>query len=636
MVRLWRRPATWLVVAAAALAPALWRASGQATFTLVRWPYVQNMRTDRASILWATREEGFGVVEYSSDRSYSRRAVATGRLIPSSITGSGQPYYQYQADLTGLTPNSEYFYRVLVDDEVLTFEELRCRTAGTGPNFQFLAFGDSGEGSPAQRGVARLMSQENPALVLHTGDIAYPVGSFDQFQRRHFDIYQTLMQRLSFFPSPGNHDYDTQNALPYVTLHSLPTEEVPPPDHNRYYSFDWGEVHFVAIDTNRPLQQAVQANGPMLRWLDEDLRRTRKLWRVAYFHHPAYPTSNHENDSTSVNLVRPHLLPILERHEVQLVLSGHEHNYQQSVPMRGGRRVEPGLGTVHVITGAGGAPLYPAIPRDVVAYAESAHHYVRGEVEAQRITLRAIRVDGQEIDTVRLTTLPILAAEAAVNAASFTTSLAPGALISIFGRRLALEEASATSLPLPNELAGTIVRINGRRLPLLYVSRNQINAQVLFDVMGPATLRVEYPGGFAEVPVTISEPAPAIFSTTPELGQRPAAIHLNGQLVTPNNPVQAGETISIFLTGLGRPSAGEITAGQPAPAQPLLSISGPVVATFGAVNATPSFAGLAPGFAGLYQVNVQVPLSLATSTYPLRIVARGISSNTVNLAVRGR
>jgi uncharacterized protein (TIGR03437 family) len=609
----------------------LWQAGAQTTAPpLTRYPYLQDMRTDRVTIVWTMPElVESPVVEYSTDQSFRQSVPAQILEIPPGVTGLGIPYYKYQVTLTGLRPGTEYFYRVLLDGgELAPPEDLRFRTAAPGP-FQFLAFGDSGTGGDEQRRLALLINRERPALVIHTGDIAYPDGTFSEFRNNHFAIYSPLMRRVPFFPSPGNHEYNTPAAIPYVLLHTNPTEGVPEPDQGRYYSFDWGDVHFVSVDTNAPFARALEGRGQMIRWLEEDLRRTRRLWRVVYFHHPVRPTSNHENDPTSAQ-VRQHLEPIFDRHDVQLIFGGHEHNYQQAAPRRGGEFVGSGQGTVNIITGGGGAILYSVTPRPGLVFGFSDYHYLRCEVDGPRLTIRAIDIQDRQQDQFTVTTPPLLSRGGVVNAASFSTALAPGSLISIFGRRLSTEEAGAGGLPLPSELGGTTVTIGDRRLPLLFVSRGQINAQIPFDVQGSATLRVAYAGGAAEVPITISDPAPAIFSAGPD---RPAVIHSNGTLVSEAAPARPGEVLTVFLTGLGRPER-EIVAGTPAPASPLISARGPIEALVGPTAVTPSFAGLTPGFAGLYQVNLQVPADAASGSHGLRIVARGISSNTVSLAVR--
>ena len=624
-----RYPLSLLAWAAVATAP-LWQTAAQNTTPLTRYPYLQDMRTDRVTVVWVTPDLAEGTLEYSLDRSVWQGTRAQVSEIPARVTELGIPYYKYQAFLTGLRPGTEYFYRVFLDGGALESDDFRFRTAPVAPeSFTFLAFGDSGNGSNEQRQLAQVMFREQPSFVIHTGDIAYFDGSFGTFRNNHFAVYSPLLRRSTFFLCPGNHEYDTPGALPYVLLHSHPAEGVPEPDRGRYYSFDWGNVHFVSLDTNAPFYEAVGGRGQMIRWLEDDLRRTRKLWRVVFFHHPVRPTSNHERDATSA-LVREHLEPIFDRHDVQLILSGHEHNYQEAAPRRGGQFVGPGQGTVNIITGGGGAGLYTVSPREGLVFAASAHHYLRCEVTGPQFSCRAIDINEQQIDEFTLTTPPILIAAGVVNAASFTTALAPGSLVSIFGRMLATEEGGVNRLPLPTEMGGTTVTFNGRQVPLLFVSRTQINAQLPYDVQGPGTLRVSYAGGSVEVPVTVSEAAPAIFGAGP---QRAAVIHANGRLVTDAEPARPGEVVSVFLTGLGRPD-GDISAGLPAPASPLISARGPIEAVIGSTSVTPSYAGLTPGFAGLYQANIQVPATLAEGSYGLRVVARGVSSNTVNLAVR--
>lgn len=602
--------------------------------TLQRYPYLQNVRPDRATIMWTTTESGVGWAEYSPDTSFSRTsALVFPREFQPSQTGQVFPYYQYEVEMTGLAPGTRYFYRVVVDNEVLASgEDYFVRTPGTGP-FRFLAFGDSGFGSPGQRDVAALMIAESGvSLAIHTGDIAYPRGTFFEFQSFYFFPYQNMMRRIPIFPSLGNHEYYTPGAVPAIAGHSVPKEDIPPPAQGRYYSFDWSNVHFVALDSNDPLVKAVQGTGAMLDWLENDLRKTRKFWRIVYFHHPPYAAGPNENDPLSV-MVRERVVPILERYAVPLVFNGHEHSYQRSKYVRGGTFSTAPPGTLYITTGGGGGPLYPVYPREMVAFGETVYHFMRAEVEGTRITLRAIRANGSEIENVTLAPQPTISAGGTVNAASFTTGIAPGGLISVFGVHLAAQEAVATSFPLPTELSGAFLVLNGRRLPLLYVSGTQINAQLPFDA-GSGTLTVTSPNGSFSTSVNISAAAPAIFTTATEAGSLPTVLHGNGQLVTTSSPAQAGEALSIYLTGLGQVEGTVFAAGQPAPSSPPLRARMAVQVQFGSSTVTPSFAGLAPSFAGLYQVNVQVPADVPTGTHTLRVSAGGIVSNAVSLTVK--
>jgi uncharacterized protein (TIGR03437 family) len=173
------------------------------------------------------------------------------------------------------------------------------------------------------------------------------------------------------------------------------------------------------------------------------------------------------------------------------------------------------------------------------------------------------------------------------------------------------------------------VTLNGRRVPLLYVSRTQINAQLPFDVTGGGTLRVTTANGLSEAPINVADVSPGIFLADPVFA---IVLHLNGALVSPLSPALPGETVSIYTTGLGAVS-GAIDAGQPAPLFPLLTVVSPVKVNVGNVSVEPTFAGLAPNFVGLYQVNVKIPQQLSSGSHSLSIDVGGTRSNIATVPV---
>jgi len=305
------------------------------------------------------------------------------------------------------------------------------------------------------------------------------------------------MCSVPFFPCPGNHDYDVPDAAPYLAVHSLPNEGVPAADRGRYYSFDWDNVHFVSLDAHQCLDRAVNAGGQMLRWLDNDLRTTRKFWRVVYFHYPPYATGINVNDPPCA-LVRQYLVPIFENYGVQLVFAGHEHSYQRNVPMRKNSVVAAGVGTNYFTSGGGGAILYPVPDKPLVAEKKSAYHYIRAEVQGPRITIRAIRQDGVEIDTATIGPTPVFSDDTRITPVSLTPGPTAGAIIRIMGRGLASDESFVCTPNPPADLSGTVVTVNGRPIQLFYVSPTQIYGQLPFTVEGNATIRVTTPNGFIE------------------------------------------------------------------------------------------------------------------------------------------
>ena len=602
-----------------------------AAATLVHSPYLQNLQGDHVTIVWSTKENQAATVRYSTDTSFSQSTDAhlSGVFQPAQ-TGMSTTFYQYQATLTGLSAGTAYSYQIVMAGVNITPEtDYRFQTPGPGP-FSFLVYGDSGDGSANQLAVAFRLVAEQPNFILHVGDIAYPSGTYQEFTDNHFSVYATLMRRACFFPVAGNHEYYTTNSAPYLALHAPPTAGVDPRDAGRYYSFDWGPVHFVALDANLLDVGFAAQQARMLAWLENDLSATQAPWKVAYWHQNPYPISQHVDDPIDI-ASRQLLVPILERHGVQVVFCGHEHNYQRSKPMRGGVPVSSGPGTIYMTTGAGGAVLHPISPQSFLDQQAMVWEYLHVDVDGPRFTIHAIGADGKEFDRVQLAPppTPFLAdGNPVVNAASFQPALATGSLVTIFGQGLASGTGQATGLPLPATLAGATVTLNGTPLALNFASPGQINAALPLDAVGPATLRVTTSAGFAETQITIADTAPAIF---------PSAItHVNGTLVSATAPSAPGETLIIYMTGLGQVD-GKLDAGQPAPSAPLLRVLAPVDVQIGnSTDVTPDFVGLTPGFFGLYQVNIKVPQNLAAQIYPLSVSVKGKSSNSQSLQVQLR
>lgn len=232
---------------------------------------------------------------------------------------------------------------------------------------------------------------------------------------------------------------------------------------------------------------------------------------------------------------------------------------------------------------------------------------------------------------------PRIGAGGAVDAASFRQTLAPGAIASLFGTSLATSTGAAAALPLPLELAGVRVTVDGLDAPLFFVSPTQINFQTPAEALVGSVGVVVKRGSSASPPaiVTVAANAPAIFTYERVAGTRdPIVLHANGELVTPANPARAGEILIVFGTGIGELQNAP-PSGAAAPAQPLARARLNPTVTIGGVAAESLFAGLTPGFVGLGQFNIRLPDRLPSgSSLPLIIRIGTASSQTVNLAVR--
>jgi predicted MPP superfamily phosphohydrolase len=429
------------------------------------------------------------MLELSSPSSTRNIPVVTTVFRPEQ-TGLRFPYYQHQADFDGLAPGAEHFYRVLMDgfEAISSAGPLHFKAPGAGP-FQYLVFGDSGWDSPAQAQLASLMLGEKPDLVLVTGDLGYPFGTFSYYETNYFNYYAGSMKSVPFFPCPGNHDYYFDSLESYLAMNPVPAERVPEQDRGRYYSFDWDNTHFVSLDSMGCLVDAVEDDGRMLDWLENDLGTTRKYWRVVLFHHPPFAAGPNENDP-KCTMARERIVPILERHGVQLVFNGHEHSYQRTEPLLNGHVVRAGEGIVYVTTGGGGSVLYPVFASARVAAGASAYHYLRVENSGPRMIVYAIGEDGSEIDRVVLAPPPMLVASTVFENR-----------VRLLGNQLASSEMLVTAEPLPTEIAGTAVFSGGFPLPLYYVSSNEIIARLPASPYPGAWVSVITPNGTAELPL---------------------------------------------------------------------------------------------------------------------------------------
>jgi uncharacterized protein (TIGR03437 family) len=209
-----------------------------------------------------------------------------------------------------------------------------------------------------------------------------------------------------------------------------------------------------------------------------------------------------------------------------------------------------------------------------------------------------------------------------VSAASYspvTSSIAPNEFISIFGSGLAPSAAAAASFPLPTSLGGVQVSVNGRPARLLYVSQNQINALVPFNTP-EAYVSIQVTNqGVASNTVTFyaGDTAPGVFTLDDSGIGAAAALHADYSVVNAANPARPGETIQVYLTGLGN-VVPPIPDGVAASASPS-STEKQVAVYVDTQSALVTFAGLAPGFAGVYQVNVKLPPNAPSGTPVLSI-----------------
>jgi uncharacterized protein (TIGR03437 family) len=222
-----------------------------------------------------------------------------------------------------------------------------------------------------------------------------------------------------------------------------------------------------------------------------------------------------------------------------------------------------------------------------------------------------------------------------VNGASFTPSMSPGCLISIFGTGLAAGLSSASSVPLPISLGNTSVKIGGFAAPLYFVSADQINAQVPFEVANTIDVNFQYETvpvvvttgqeSSATFTIALTGASPGLFTTASNgKGQ---ALYVNQNFIPFSTPLTPGSTIILYATGLAQTNPPASTGAGGLANQPLVF---PPNVYIGETQAQVSYAGLAPDFVGVYQLNVVVPAQLSTDRI---VVSIGGQRSNVTRAV---
>ena len=362
---------------------------------LIRWPYVQWVTDEAATIAWGAPTEGAAGAVTVSRGDFSAAPEVAVQTIPYSDDGAEMRLYSGR--VTGLEPGTEYCYAVSVDGVELA-GGLRFRTAPASPQapIKMFVIGDFGSGSAEQVRLAEVMAahSDDVNIWLTTGDNAYGSGTYGEFHDKVFAVYQELMTRIPVYPTPGNHDYKTDDAQPYLDNFFLPEDAWREDHRERYYTLDFGPMTYFAFDSEAPLQQVLGSDEQSEpRWAAAVLAEESRPWRVAAFHKPYYSGHPDRGPDFAVGI---HLMPLIDEHGIDLGLTGHNHFYERFAPLRAGEPDPDGV--TWIVTGGGGQSLYEIGAEDHQEVVRQEHHFMLIEIDGCALRGQAISVDDEVID----------------------------------------------------------------------------------------------------------------------------------------------------------------------------------------------------------------------------------------------
>jgi predicted phosphodiesterase len=335
-------------------------------------PYVNHVDASSARVLWVA-EPGAprATVRLTGDGTVRESTSA-----PAPI--GGRPELLNSVAFKDLKAGTRYRYVISQGKEAMRGSFITAPAPGASPPIRFVVYGDTRTYPENHRRVAAAIAKERPEFVVCSGDLVRSGEVWETWQEEFFGPAASYLARACLWPVRGNHEDD---AVFYRELFDLPGNEL-------YYSFDWGNAHFVVLD-------CLSDRAEMLEWLERDLDANRAQWTFVFLHEPIFNVGGHAS-----HWGREDFLPALERHGVDFVLAGHSHLYERFLPIGppGGKPI------IHIVSAGGGAPPYPSVPSPVLAggVGQSVLHYCVFELHGNRCDMKAKLPDGRVIDSLSL------------------------------------------------------------------------------------------------------------------------------------------------------------------------------------------------------------------------------------------
>jgi acid phosphatase type 7 len=402
---------------------------------ITRGPFLQVPSPTSILVRWRSAEPSESCVFYGTN--------------PSSLNlscGNTSMTTEHQVALSNLQVQTTYFYAV--GDQTMSrvgtpdYHFTTAPITGSDKPVRIWFVSDYGyyedQEIPVRDSMFNFVAGSRPADVWLTGgDNDQHDGSDANDQIAIFESYSNLLCTTPIWPSLGNHDIitpSTPGPCPFYDNFTLPTNGESggvPSGSELYFSFDYGNVHFISLNSIYP-ELSASTNTAMLQWLCQDLAATRQRWKIAFWHAPPYTKGSHDSDNPDdisgyMMQMRENALPILESYGVDLVLNGHSHVYERSYFLNGhygyswelnatnimdggdGREGEDGdgayqkrgkRGAVYVVAAVGSSPYgagYEQHPADYIRY-EGFAGSCMVDISSNRLDFMFINIETNVLD----------------------------------------------------------------------------------------------------------------------------------------------------------------------------------------------------------------------------------------------
>ncbi|MBM2813255.1 MAG: hypothetical protein HW421_17 [Ignavibacteria bacterium] len=336
-------------------------------------PYLQVPSNNGVCVMVESDSKEPVTVQFGSNTSYGKEASSSAFL----ETGAEPASFVHRIFINGLPPNSVCHYRSIQGSD--TTSDSYFKTCGMpGEPLKFAVMGDCRSGKDLHARIAKGILKNEPLFSIYTGDLCFD-RSYEKWKSEFFLPEELeLSSRVPFCNSPGNHEGWTNNTKAFTQAPQSSSGS------QEYYSFDIGDVHFIIISTENKCCK----DCPQYKFIEEDLKASKKPWKIAAFHESAYCYGGHGNN----NMMKKVSENLFEKYGVQLVVTGHSHFYQHNLV----------AGIHHLTLAGGGAPLYSPKSSEYTVKSAKEHHYAICDVTSNTLKITVFNIDGKILDEIEL------------------------------------------------------------------------------------------------------------------------------------------------------------------------------------------------------------------------------------------
>ena len=344
---------------------------------LTRQPYLQNVTDNSIIISFKTALPTNTSVYYSTNKKDYVEVNSSEMTTHHFIT------------LKNLDEGTKYFYKLDIDNYEISNKNYYFSTNNLeDEEINFVVFGDIGTEEGKQNYTALAISnlKNKPDLILITGDVIYPDGSSQYYDNHLFNYFKNIFMNTPVYPALGNHDWYTDPKSNFEKEWFLPGNE-------HYYSFDYGNAHFIILDGQEGMLYDTENQ---MKWLKKDLEINKnKKWKFVIVHHTGLTCTYKETNEGITNLY-----PILEKYDVDILFTGHAHTYERLYPLKDSNPIntemEPDYinpSFITITTGAAGQlreNWQPKSPCNISAKLHNSRHFVQIKINDKKLEGTAI------------------------------------------------------------------------------------------------------------------------------------------------------------------------------------------------------------------------------------------------------